>query len=699
VGNGWPAIYDELRQVARENGLSSDDVVFFGRVSDEDLVGLYNLCRLFVFPPLWEGLGLPVLEAMACGAPVVGSNTTSIPEVLGWDQAEFDPEDVGAIAEKITSALTDETFYEALKVHALEHIKGFTWPESARRSLAAIRQAHDKITKTPESDNGRGLSPRRVLADLVATEKLPAAQVWEIACCLAMNERQANAPTAPGPKIKLGWVSSWAQRCGIASYSENLLRHFDGEVHVLGSHRIIDPTVEMGRVYRCWSQGKSGDLTELSAHIDDLDLTDIMIQFNYGFFNFEALAKLIEDQVLKGRRIYVTLHSTNDALDAPGHRLSELRLALTLCRGIVVHADRDIRRLESMGVTANVIKVPQGVRLIDTDSQVGPRRRIRIASYGFFLPGKGLPELVEALSLVRRRGHDIELRMVNANYGDAEGLSQTLIANVQALTESLGVADHVEIFSEYLDDSESLDLLRDADLIVYAYQSTGESSSAAVRMGLASGVPVAVTPLKIFDDVVEATFSLPGLGAENLATGIIEALDQLATGSDLARATASAAAAWCASHDVRGVARYLARFIDNEASTDVALVVLSPDTATIPIRDAVRKGATIQSSGAEGGLLCYGPYVTLGPGLYCLEIKGAATGDPDRCAAKVEVTANFAQSVLESFDVYPVQSEFFLRKMVRISKKIEHAEVVVKYNPGATVSVEGYKLIKNVDFV
>ena len=120
--------------------------------------------------------------------------------------------------------------------------------------------------------------------------------------------------------------------------------------------------------------------------------------------------------------------------------------------------------------------------------------------------------------------------------------------------KALGVAKHVSFLTDYLDDADSMALLRDADLVTYAYQQTGESSSAAVRMGLASGVPVAVTPLTIFGDVAQATFRLPGVSPESLAAGVIETLDQIKAGNEDARERAANAAAWCASHDVRGVA-------------------------------------------------------------------------------------------------------------------------------------------------
>src|SRR5208283_3120997 len=78
-------------KTARRSGLSRAEFVMTGYVDDDDLLKLYNTCALFVFPSLHEGFGFPPLEAMACGAPVIGANTASLPEVIGLHEALFDP--------------------------------------------------------------------------------------------------------------------------------------------------------------------------------------------------------------------------------------------------------------------------------------------------------------------------------------------------------------------------------------------------------------------------------------------------------------------------------------------------------------------------------------------------------------------------------------------------------------------------------
>lgn len=141
-------IRERLLALASRLGLPANSIVLTGFVPEDDLVRLYNLCDLFVFPSLYEGFGLPVLEAMHCGAVVVGANTSSIPEVIGFSQALFDPSNKEAIADKIVEGLTDEAFRQAFKAHAVEQVKLFTWEESGRRTLAALRNALDVRSPT-----------------------------------------------------------------------------------------------------------------------------------------------------------------------------------------------------------------------------------------------------------------------------------------------------------------------------------------------------------------------------------------------------------------------------------------------------------------------------------------------------------------------------------------------------------------------
>ncbi len=135
-----------LEKLIRDLGLQSN-IIITGYVSDEDLVKLYNLCDLFVFPSIHEGFGLPIVEAMACGAPVIASNTTSIPEVLGREDALFDPYDIDSIAFKIKKVLANENFRNELREYGLERVKNFSWDNSAKKAIEVFEYIYNKSQK------------------------------------------------------------------------------------------------------------------------------------------------------------------------------------------------------------------------------------------------------------------------------------------------------------------------------------------------------------------------------------------------------------------------------------------------------------------------------------------------------------------------------------------------------------------------
>lgn len=117
-----------------------DRVTHLGYVSEEDLLLLYNACGLFVYPSLYEGFGLPVIEAMACGAPVACSNVTSLPEVAGDAAVYFDPLRVGEMAGAVVSIMGDDDLREELSLAGMRRASLFTWRKGAEEMYGVFRE-------------------------------------------------------------------------------------------------------------------------------------------------------------------------------------------------------------------------------------------------------------------------------------------------------------------------------------------------------------------------------------------------------------------------------------------------------------------------------------------------------------------------------------------------------------------------------
>lgn len=121
------------------------DVRFLGYVPDEDLPALICLADVFAYPSLYEGFGLPLLEAMACGTPVVSSNTSAMPEVVGDAGILVDPLDVTALADALRRSLLDNQLRTQLVERGLERSRRFTWGNTARETL----NLYEKVCRNP----------------------------------------------------------------------------------------------------------------------------------------------------------------------------------------------------------------------------------------------------------------------------------------------------------------------------------------------------------------------------------------------------------------------------------------------------------------------------------------------------------------------------------------------------------------------
>jgi len=141
IGGRKDPRYPEIPALARDLELE-EDIIFPGYIPEEDLPALYSAAELFVFPSLYEGFGLPVLEAMACGSPVVSSNTSSLPEIAGDAAIFVNPCSVEEIAQAMQEVLKNGRLREKLVQKGLERARLFTWEKTGRETLRVYEEAH-----------------------------------------------------------------------------------------------------------------------------------------------------------------------------------------------------------------------------------------------------------------------------------------------------------------------------------------------------------------------------------------------------------------------------------------------------------------------------------------------------------------------------------------------------------------------------
>ena len=138
IAGHWDERYPQAKALVEQLNLR-DAVRFIGPVQDADLPALYGGAEVFVFPSQYEGFGFPVLEAMACGVPVVCSNRSSLPEVAGDAALLCDPNDVGMLAHAIEQALADQDLRASLRQRGLARAAQFSWEQTALTTLKVYR--------------------------------------------------------------------------------------------------------------------------------------------------------------------------------------------------------------------------------------------------------------------------------------------------------------------------------------------------------------------------------------------------------------------------------------------------------------------------------------------------------------------------------------------------------------------------------
>ncbi|MCS7092260.1 MAG: glycosyltransferase, partial [Patescibacteria group bacterium] len=206
----------QLKQAARKAKLRNDEIAFLGYVSDAELVTLYKTCKVFVLPSFTEGFGLPVLEAMACGAPAICSNTGALPEVRALPEAMFDPHNVREMADVITKALTDEHYRKKLQHHGVEQAQKFSWDQVALKTIKALEKISQPAIPNDLRHNVKisrtGIFKKRVLKILVI--KLDHRGDWILALP-AISKLRARYPYAEIDALIGSWNVQAAQSLGI----------------------------------------------------------------------------------------------------------------------------------------------------------------------------------------------------------------------------------------------------------------------------------------------------------------------------------------------------------------------------------------------------------------------------------------------------------------------------------------------------
>lgn len=459
--------------LASRHGLPRTALVLTGYAPEPDLVDLYNLATLFVFPSLYEGFGLPVLEAMACGTPAIGSNSTSIPEVIGREDALFDPSDIDSIAGKMAQVLQDEGMRLSLKEHGLARSRLFSWKTCAERALDAFEAVHARCRGT--------------------------------------------ANTGGQTRPKLAWVSPLPpDQSGIADYSAELVpqitEHYDVEL------------VSMNGTDDAWLQDHCTLRTPewFEQHADDYE----RVVYNFGNSAFHAhmfdlLGKvpgvvILHDFFLSGicnhidhhrvaghfvRELYKS-HGYPALLEDQRHgrQASIWKYPINLdvldnADGVIVHSKYSTqlaRQWYGDALAQDWITIPH-LRAVAQSDRTGARQRLGLAeddylvcAFGLLGPTKLNQELLDAW-LASPMATDNRCRLVFVGENDGGEYGARLAQAIQGSR----CRKHVEI-TGFAPRSLYLDYLAAADCAVQLRSKSRGETSGTILDCLAHGLPTII---------------------------------------------------------------------------------------------------------------------------------------------------------------------------------------------------------------
>ncbi len=471
-------------------------------ISPRGLASLYRSTNVLVQPSRAEGFGLPAVEAMLRGLPVVATSATGL--------ADF---------------CTDETCF--VVPHRWEPseshfgIDGAEWAEPDEDVLAGILRGLASGALRNEAEK-----KARAAKDLVSERFSPraVARAAEGAIDRLWERRRP---------LSIGFVSTYNTTCGVGTYTEYLsrpMKEAGEEVTILANRDYIPVRADAEDVVRTWIRGEG----QYQAVVDEAvkrELDAVHIQFHpFNFADYRELAATLDGLTAKGVPTFVTLHTAEDThYKEWAMPLELLASALRKCSGVLVHGEKELAQLERLGVRERVETIPHlGISFPPRDREevaraLGLEGRRIVASAGFAYWHKGFLEAIEAIGLLVPRFPEILFLVQATEKSEDEPIA--CVARCRERIAELGLERHVRLGSGFLREVDLARLLSAAEVVVLPYRPTPEGVSGAVRFPLACGRATVVTPERIFDDVRDAVYTIPDGTPESIAQGIAEVLD------------------------------------------------------------------------------------------------------------------------------------------------------------------------------
>ena len=536
-----------LLRLGKKLGIESG-LVLTGYVTDSDLVTLYNSCSLSVLPSFHEGFGLPALEAMACGAPVIGSNSSSIPEVIGRDDVLFDPASPQDIARKMEDVLENPEFAKSLREYGLERAKLFSWERSARHVLEGFERhfgerAEKKfIGANPTEKNPirNGINEISALVKLIG--KIPSErQPSKLDLLVTARSIAANFHLfreQPRLLVDVSQVAAHETGTGIQRVVRSILRNL---IRRLVEGHEIQLIYYDGHVYRyAYDFLRKFTGLDIGSNIDEpLLFTNKDIFLGLGFLphivpNIEPLLSFLRN---KGVRIFFVVYDLlpivlSDTFP-PGFYPMFLRW-LEIISGVsdgLIGISRSVARELEQWLSDTQQPRIRPLKLgyfhlgadVESDKQDGElpddyeiilekvRGRTSFLMVGTIEPRKGYAQVLDAFELLWEQGKDLNLIIV----GKEGWIVKELVKKLRFHPER----GRRLLWLERVSDELLLELYRSCSALLMA--SEGEGFGLPLIEAARHNLPIIARDLPVFREIAgENAFYFSGISGKGLAQAI-----------------------------------------------------------------------------------------------------------------------------------------------------------------------------------
>ncbi|MBX5467297.1 MAG: glycosyltransferase [Firmicutes bacterium] len=441
-------------------------IIFPGQVSDDELVGFYNLAYVFVFPSFYEGFGLPAIEAVRCGTAVLGSNLSSLPEVLGRSDCLFDPSHPETIADRLLFALEHPSWVQDLAKAQQASTAGFTWENTGGKVLNALSRLVDLKGSTSPSRLGRMKNS------------------WNVALVTPLPPLHTGVA-----EYARDLVPTLSRSFPIVLVAEDPNEVVKGDF-LTCNYPFIDSTQWDARGgLPLFQIGNNGDfhaymLPLLNKWGGAVTLHDVVLD---GLAGFVAANPTLMGQLVTGAEREIWAAAQNLVEPDKSSLLAHLLLDWIVrhCDGIIIHSEFAKRMVQELipGIDIPLFVIPHGIgRRFKTSKVAKPSQgRVIIGAFGNVHPVKGLERLIEAAG---RSGVKERVELLIVGEGGDEYIS--VLRNAAS---DYGVR---VTFTGWVSDEEWAKALGRVDIVVSLREESRGESSGPVHQALGWGKAVIV---------------------------------------------------------------------------------------------------------------------------------------------------------------------------------------------------------------